>query len=383
MSGDSVQIQPQTPWLRNSVLPDPEEAEGDGRSSTIYAQTHASYSSHSAYGGFEDSPYHDVPSGYVPVYPGVYPGGHVITPQAVDMPQAYGYGYPRVPPGGRPLSGGAGTTDAQNARLRNDDASNNSDAGAKPQRNDVPRAWPEPPPIASAVPGPDMWAMYLQQTTPGDKEDMEAWNVDLDSDLIFAALFSAVLTTFIVESSKSLQPDNSEELLRAILLQVQTSRNGTTVVPAPFKLAPSAVRVNVYWFCSLVISLSAALIAILAKQWLNYLHAGLSPIPATRARYRQFRIEGTQKWRLPSVISFIPIMLHISLLLFFVGLVEFVWPLNEAVAVFTSVLVCAIVTVYFGANILARRGHHCTLAAVLSSALSSNALVMTPRGRFI
>ncbi|RPD65290.1 hypothetical protein L227DRAFT_487523, partial [Lentinus tigrinus ALCF2SS1-6] len=198
----------------------------------------------------------------------------------------------------------------------------------------------------------DMWAMYLQQTTPGDKEDMEAWNVDLDSDLIFAALFSAVLTTFIVESSKSLQPDNSEELLRAILLQVQTSRNGTTVVPAPFKLAPSAVRVNVYWFCSLVISLSAALIAILAKQWLNYLHAGLSPIPATRARYRQFRIEGTQKWRLPSVISFIPIMLHISLLLFFVGLVEFVWPLNEAVAVFTSVLVCAIVTVYFGANIL-------------------------------
>lgn len=102
-----------------------------------------------------------------------------------------------------------------------------------------------------------------------------------------------------------------------------------------------------------MISLSAALIAILAKQWLNYLHAGLSPIPATRARYRQFRIEGTQKWRLPAVISFIPIMLHISLLLFFVGLVEFVWPLNEAVAIFTSILVCTTAAVYFGANILA------------------------------
>lgn len=120
-----------------------------------------------------------------------------------------------------------------------------------------------------------------------------------------------------------------------------------------FHPAASTVRVNVYWFSSLILSLSAALITILAKQWVNYLLAGLSSVPAVHARHRQYRMDGMQRWKLPGVLSFLPILLHISLLLFFVGLVDFVWDINRTVATISAILVCITALVYFGTNLLA------------------------------
>ena len=161
-----------------------------------------------------------------------------------------------------------------------------------------------------------------------------------------------------MQSSQNLQSDDSVELLRAILIELRADRNGTAApggppVPPPFQTAASAVRVNAYWFSSLVISLAAALITILAKQWVNYLLAGLSSIPQPGARHRQFRISGMHKWRLPAVISILPIFLHVSLLLFFAGLVEFIWALDVVVAGITATLVILTSIVYLGTNILA------------------------------
>ncbi|KAI0696057.1 hypothetical protein C8T65DRAFT_532754, partial [Cerioporus squamosus] len=116
----------------------------------------------------------------------------------------------------------------------------------------------------------DIWPLYLEHALTEDKETVQAWNSDLDSILIFAALFSAVLTTLVIESYKNLQPDPQVEMMRAVLLQLQkndnASENVQTPVP-PFRLTSSAVRVNVYWFSSLILSLATALLAILAKQW--------------------------------------------------------------------------------------------------------------------
>ncbi|TFK88769.1 hypothetical protein K466DRAFT_488296 [Polyporus arcularius HHB13444] len=203
-----------------------------------------------------------------------------------------------------------------------------------------------------------MWSMYVEHTLKEDKETVEAWNDDLDSILIFAALFSAVVTTFVVESSHNLKVDDSAELLRAVLLEMKAARNASGLnsgppVPAAFTVTGSALRVNAYWFSSLVISLATALITILAKQWVNYLLAGLSPVPSIGARHRQYRIDGMHKWKLPTVISILPIFLHISLLLFFAGLVEFVWDLNMVVGTITAALVATTSVVYFAANIVA------------------------------
>ncbi|EMD33525.1 hypothetical protein CERSUDRAFT_87362 [Gelatoporia subvermispora B] len=49
-----------------------------------------------------------------------------------------------------------------------------------------------------------LWDMYLDQTDSDDKETSDGWDSDLDSMLIFAALFSAVLTAFVIESYQSL-----------------------------------------------------------------------------------------------------------------------------------------------------------------------------------
>ncbi|KAI0325811.1 hypothetical protein GY45DRAFT_1260209, partial [Cubamyces sp. BRFM 1775] len=116
----------------------------------------------------------------------------------------------------------------------------------------------------------NIWSIYLRHASMEDKESVHAWNSDIDSILIFAALFSAVLTTLLVESYQSLQPDPQLELMRAILLQMQHGLGETAMVQDPipaFELTGSAIRINVYWFSSLIISLSTALLAILAKQW--------------------------------------------------------------------------------------------------------------------
>ncbi|KAI0350933.1 hypothetical protein OH77DRAFT_1359860, partial [Trametes cingulata] len=216
----------------------------------------------------------------------------------------------------------------------------------------------------------EIWPMYLEHALAEDKETVQTWNTDLDSLLVFvrslnprlltfnlfqAALFSAVLTAFVIESYQGLQADPTNELLQAILYEMRVARNASAAREEPllqFQVAHSAVRVNVYWFSSLILSLAAALITILAKQWVNYLLAGLSPHPSTRARHRQYRVDGMHKWNLPAIISFLPILLHISLLLFFTGLVDFVWDLNDSVAIISALLVCSTAGVYVTANIL-------------------------------
>ncbi len=164
------------------------------------------------------------------------------------------------------------------------------------------------------------------------------------------------MTTFIIESYTNLQSDPTVELLQAILYELQATRNASAASASPirqFQVAAAAVRVNLYWFTSLILSLATALITILAKQWVNYLLAGLSPIPATRARHRQYRIDGMHRWNLPAVLSFLPVLLHVALLLFFAGLVDFVWDVNRDVALFSAVLVCTTCIVYVIANVLA------------------------------
>ncbi|KAH9918733.1 uncharacterized protein BXZ73DRAFT_52777, partial [Epithele typhae] len=134
-----------------------------------------------------------------------------------------------------------------------------------------PDAEPERYDITSApLPEVDIWPLYLEHSISQDKEMVQGWTSDLDSILIFAALFSAVLTTLAVESFSSLQPDPQVEMLRAVLQQIQQGKDDLQNIPSPippFTLTRSAVRVNIYWLSSLIISLSTTLLAILAKQW--------------------------------------------------------------------------------------------------------------------
>jgi hypothetical protein len=93
-----------------------------------------------------------------------------------------------------------------------------------------------------------------------------------------AALYSAVLTAFIIESMNMLQEDPAE-ITRDVLLTI-TKQLANQSTPAferpPFQVPSYALRVNVYLFISILLSLIAALTAVLALQWVSSYDFGLN-----------------------------------------------------------------------------------------------------------
>ncbi|KAJ7658262.1 hypothetical protein DFH06DRAFT_990295, partial [Mycena polygramma] len=184
-----------------------------------------------------------------------------------------------------------------------------------------------------------MWAVYVSEAEKYDRSLVESWKSDMEGMLIFAGLFSASLTAFLIESYKTLTPDSGDttaNILAQISLQLAASANGTTYhVPSPTPFTPptSSLVCNVLWFISLGLSLTCALIATLLEQWArDFLHrADMRSAPVIRARVFSFLYYGLKRFRMHTVVEIIPLLLHASLLLFFIGLVAFLIPVNIAV----------------------------------------------------
>ncbi|KAJ3524188.1 hypothetical protein NM688_g8605 [Phlebia brevispora] len=124
------------------------------------------------------------------------------------------------------------------------------------------------------------WPVVEDYMRKHDDRMIKDFADDIDTLLVFAGLFSGVLTAFVAQSYQSLLPDTAQlsvNLLEKISTQLDSGtdlqRPTTTNVPAssvePFIAPVSAVTINTLWFLSLVFSLAAALFGILAKQWLR------------------------------------------------------------------------------------------------------------------
>ena len=85
-------------------------------------------------------------------------------------------------------------------------------------------------------------------------------------------------------------------------------------------------------YASLLMSLLAAFVAMLGKQWLNrYLrHAGGSMVERCGDRQRKF--DGLERWPFRLFIESLPIMLQLALLLLACGLSQYMWSVNTSVA---------------------------------------------------
>jgi hypothetical protein len=151
-------------------------------------------------------------------------------------------------------------------------------------------------------------------------------------------LFSAVSSAFVMDVHSNLQPDPNDQsaaLLRAILLTLnQSAIPGETAAVLPVQGDPPSeiVAVTCLMYASLLISLLAAFVAMLGKQWLNrYLrNSGGSMIE--RCGDRQRKYDGLEKWPLHSFVESLPVMLQISLLLLACGLCRRMWAINTSVA---------------------------------------------------
>lgn len=100
-----------------------------------------------------------------------------------------------------------------------------------------------------------------------------------------------------------------------------------------FSPSISAIVCNILWFLSLGFSLACALSATLVEQWTrHYIQACNSkPTPQDRARISIYLFQGIKQYRMAAIVEAIPMLLHTSLFLFFVGLVAFLIPVNPAI----------------------------------------------------
>ena len=89
-----------------------------------------------------------------------------------------------------------------------------------------------------------------------------------------------------------------------------------------FSPPPYAVAVNALFFASLGVVLIAAFLCMLVKGWIRELDRKLRGIPdlQKRAVIKELREQGLLRWRLPEIITILPSMIHLSLVLFFIGL---------------------------------------------------------------
>jgi Family of unknown function (DUF6535) len=179
-----------------------------------------------------------------------------------------------------------------------------------------------------------------------------------------AGLYSASLTAFLQQSFPNLTPNYVQQnayysqqtvaLLAQISAQLEASGSpvpSTVVVPPvfpEFRAAASDIRVNVFWFMSLIFSLTAALAATIVQQWVrDYMHIFQRyNHPLKRARVRQFLYEGAENWYMPVVVDAVPALIHISLFLFFFGLADYLFQVNIATAATTTIMIVICACLY-------------------------------------
>ena len=200
------------------------------------------------------------------------------------------------------------------------------------------------------------------------------WSSSIDTRLTSlsfqAGLFSAVLTAFVVPQIQTLQVNSTDQSvyyqnqsaqildrisqqLASVGGQIPTNVSPPPPYPTPpspyppFHPLASDRRVNVVWLISLICSLSAALLATLVQQWyrayMSVLQKSRDPLKA--ARVRLFLFEGIE--RIPAVAEAVPGLIHLSLILFFVGLCDYIRHIDLAVFVATLVPVVVCVGLYF------------------------------------
>ncbi|KAH8790443.1 hypothetical protein DL96DRAFT_1488062, partial [Flagelloscypha sp. PMI_526] len=197
--------------------------------------------------------------------------------------------------------------------------------------------------------GPDarVFKIYNELADEYDRSMLRGFRDTLDSLLIFAPsrpLFSAVITTFVVQTAQALRTDQAavtNHLLINIATLIRANSNSTSLAAIPFsQFGPDTstyqmtdIWINGLFFTSLSLSLATALLSVLAKQWLQVTFCtALSRSARDIALIRHPRFCGLERWKMHEIIGALPLILHTSLALFFVGLFVFIRTLNRSIA---------------------------------------------------
>ncbi|EED84625.1 predicted protein [Postia placenta Mad-698-R] len=203
----------------------------------------------------------------------------------------------------------------------------------------------------------EAWKLCAEQVWTREELVVKKWKDEISNLLTFttkAGLFSAALTAFNVQYYVNLQPQPLDPNTLAMLIMIGTlaqmndgtdamqpmiaALNASSYTPVPAHV----ISTNVLWFSALVLSLSAASLAISVSQWLHH-HVDRAPSQSRQSvRLWYFRHSMFNEWNVPLIISLLPVLLQTSLALFLVGLVQLLWSLNTIVAGVVTVLVAVL-----------------------------------------
>ncbi len=187
-----------------------------------------------------------------------------------------------------------------------------------------------------------------------------------------------MVTTFVVQTLQSLQPDSNQVSASLLFELVSIQRalaNGTSLSDVPSSsltpnssFTPSSLIVwtNGLWFVSLSLSLTIALVAVLTKQWIHHYLSVPSGTPRYRSRIRHFRYMGLEKWHVPVIVGLLPLLMHSSLALFFVGLVLFLITLHIGIAIAVGAISGIGYVLYVVTNVLSVQDPQCPYRTPLS-----------------
>ncbi|KAG8944934.1 hypothetical protein FRC03_001868, partial [Tulasnella sp. 419] len=174
-----------------------------------------------------------------------------------------------------------------------------------------------------------IWSIYAQAATQHDQEVIEALIRGLDVLLTFSALFSAVVTSFILQTESGLNlwdiPSQNGKILIALYTYVIMSQNPELLNPElaqyndenPYFLKVSVVL----WYCSLYISLLVAGGAVCGRQWLlEYSRSNaLDRVPYHRAMRHQGLLASLKRWLIPEFGDLLGCLVLIDVILFVAG----------------------------------------------------------------
>ncbi|KZS88783.1 hypothetical protein SISNIDRAFT_489817 [Sistotremastrum niveocremeum HHB9708] len=151
------------------------------------------------------------------------------------------------------------------------------------------------------------------------KEKAEGWNGTIDVTLIFIALFSAVLTAFLIPATQALSPSPS------------SPSNSFSLASGPPPLpARSDEAVCALYYLSLITAIIVAVLCALGRQWVRKLTM-MPDIIGWKARtlYHVERMERAERW-IKFLMEVIYRLLLLSIALFLAGLLYQLWNLSSS-----------------------------------------------------
>ncbi|KAH9031971.1 hypothetical protein EDB84DRAFT_154821 [Lactarius hengduanensis] len=221
-----------------------------------------------------------------------------------------------------------------------------------------------------------LWSIYLAEADEYDEEITELWRGEADSILVFTGLFSGVIATFLSISYYDLFPnstDTTNALLAQISLQLVNISNDVpslndVTIGTGFTPSAATIRVNVIWFLSLVLSIVSAINATLFQQWSRrYLEITRRRVaPHRRARTRAYMFDGIASFKMSRVVKAMPMLLHLSIFLFFAGLIDFLWNANSTIGHWILGFISVFTFAYLAMTVLPNLYLNCPYSTPLS-----------------